>query len=178
MRVSCADLCESYLVHISHRRCWLEEFTSVPRLHRPLCDPCCQPAFPGLLIPSKPLAPLPRGVLSLTLLAAIQCGLPPHLTSQLPSLAHCSRSWYFLRPPFPLTPNPLHFLLPPELLLSWTPTSNSLSSPGFLPPAKYLCELLSSSQLPHAHHLTALWVLAGFLQTLLLPIASPLVSHV
>lgn len=37
-----------------------------------------------------------------------------------------------MRYPFPLTPSPLYFLLSPELLLSRTTTSSSLSFLGFL----------------------------------------------
>lgn len=49
---------------ISHHKSWLEVFTSVPQRRRPLCNPCYNPAFPAFLIPSNPLALLPRGVLS------------------------------------------------------------------------------------------------------------------
>lgn len=117
MRVSAADSCDSRLVHISHHRCWLEEFTLPPWLHGPLCDPRCQSA---LLIPSKPLAPLPRDVLSLTWLAAIVWApTPPHISVDLPP----SLLWVLVFPETPISsdPQPLHLLHPPKLLLSQTP---------------------------------------------------------
>lgn len=91
-RVSGAHSCGICLVPISHCRCWLGEFISVPWLHRPLCNPCYQPAFPGLLIPSKPLAPLPRGVLSLSLAGSHTAWTPntPHIWAALhhPIMSH------------------------------------------------------------------------------------------
>lgn len=170
MSVSCADSCGSHLVHISHHRCWLEEFTLAPRLHRPFCDPCLLPSpscsslqnlphlFPEVSSPSPSWQPF-----NVDTHPTAQLSHPPSHTALGPGI------FWDLWPP-----NPLH----PQSFLSWTLTSNILSSPGFLPAAKYLHELLSSSRLPHAHHLRALWVLAGFLQTLQLPTASPPVSSV
>jgi len=105
MRVSCVTSCGSCLVHISHLKCWLEEFTSVPWLHRPPCNPCCQPAFPDLLTPLKPLVPL----LDLAGSYSAWTPTPPHISAALP----CPPLWVLAfseTPPFSLTP--LHLLLP------------------------------------------------------------------
>lgn len=136
--------------------------TSASWLHRRLCKPCCQPpsqAYSSLqnLLPLSPemYSPWPDWQ---------PFNVDSHLTSHL---SH---------PPLPNVLDPgdfwdPHFLCPPTLCTFSFPTASPKLDlhlqqlqlpPGFLPPVKYIYELLSSSQLPHARHLTALWVLAGF----------------
>lgn len=143
---------------------WLEMFRSVPRRHKPLCNPCHKPAFPAFSFPQI-LLPLFPEVSSpqFSWQSVIPDPTPPHTSAALP---HPLLWLLEMRSPSPLTPSPLCFLLSPKLLLSWTTTSNNLSCLGFLPPVTQLCELLSSSCLPHAHPSPALQVLAGWSQNL------------
>lgn len=110
MRVSCADSCGSHLVHISHHRCWLEEFTLAPRLHRPFCDPCLLPSqscsslqilshpSPEVSSPSPGWQPFSGDTHPTSHLSH-----PPSHTALGPGI------FWDLWPP-----NPLHFLLPPK----------------------------------------------------------------
>lgn len=100
-------------------------------------------------------------LLDLTGSHSMWTSISPHISATLPR----PMFWILV---FSETP---HFLCPPTLCTFSFPTASPKLDPhlqqlqlppGFLPPVKYIYELLSSSQLPHAHHLTALWVLAGF----------------
>lgn len=177
MRPRCAYLCESCLVHIFHCRCWLEEFTSASWLHRPICHPCCQPPSQACsslqnLLPLSPemCSPWPDWQPF-----SVDSHLTSHLShTHLPSILDPGVFW-----------DP-HFLWPLTLCTFSFPTASPKLDPRLqqlqLPRLSAACKVhlwaslpLSTAPCPPLHSpVGPCWVL----QTLLLPLAGPLVSCV